>query len=76
MISWTIAKLKAKSIHERHLVWLRAKAIMETNDEAKALVHLIETSGLDYAKDRRGVMRSWRVIAGPLFFLGGLGENG
>jgi hypothetical protein len=52
MVSWDIEKLKAKSIHERHQLWLNAKAKLATSEEAKALVQLIESSGLDYAKDK------------------------
>jgi hypothetical protein len=52
MASWDIVSLKAKSTHERHQLWLNAKAKLETSAEAKALVQLIEFSGLDYAKDK------------------------
>jgi len=52
MASWDIVKLKAKSIHERHQLWLNAKAKSETSEEAKTLVQLIESSGLDYEKDK------------------------
>jgi hypothetical protein len=52
MVNWDIAKLKARSVHERRLLWQRAKEKMATSEEAKALFQLIESSGLDYAKDK------------------------
>src|SRR6266478_6637478 len=51
-MAWDFVKLKAKSIHERHQMWLNAKAKLETSEEAKMLVQLMESSGLDYAKDK------------------------
>ena len=52
MASWDIAKLKAKSIQERHQLWLNARAKSETSEEARTLVQFIESSGLDYAKNK------------------------
>ena len=52
MVSWDVEKLKARSVHERHLLWLRAKDKMATSEDARALFQLIESSGLDYAKDK------------------------
>jgi hypothetical protein len=51
-MAWDVAKLKSKTVHERHQLWLNAKAKMGTHAEAKELVQLIESSGLDYAKDK------------------------
>ena len=47
---WDHAKLAARSTHERHQLWLNAKAA--TGEEAKILVKLIENSGLDYLADK------------------------
>src|SRR5437879_9512971 len=52
MANWDLAKLRGKSVHERHQLWLNSKAKMATNEEAKNLVQLIESSELDYAKDK------------------------
>ena len=52
MASCDLAKLKTKSIHERHQLWLNAKAKSETCEDAKTLLQLIESSGLDYARDK------------------------
>lgn len=52
MTNWDIVRLKARTAHERHQLWLNAKAKSGTSEEAKALVKLIESSGLDYEKDK------------------------
>jgi hypothetical protein len=52
MTNWNIGRLKRKSAHERHQLWLNAKAKSATIEEAKTLVQLIELSGLDYEKDK------------------------
>jgi hypothetical protein len=51
-MQWDLSKLKAKTQHERHRLWLNAKNKAAKSDEAKVLVELIESSGLDYGADK------------------------
>ncbi|MBV9549743.1 MAG: hypothetical protein JO256_08745 [Alphaproteobacteria bacterium] len=47
-MKWDIEALKAKTIQERHDLWLNAKRLADTREDAKSLLDLIEHSGLDY----------------------------
>ncbi len=52
-MKWDLVKLQAKSADERHDLWLNAKRLADSNEDAKELVTLIENSGLDYKAGKR-----------------------
>jgi hypothetical protein len=47
-MNWNYEKLKKLKPSQRHALWSNAKKFGNDNEQAKAIVHLIETSGLEY----------------------------
>lgn len=47
-MTWDYARLKNLKPSERHALWSNAKKRESDNEQAKAIVRLIETSGLEY----------------------------
>ena len=47
-MTWDYLRLKRLKPSERHALWSNAKKRDNDNEQAKAIVHLIETSGLEY----------------------------
>src|SRR5262245_11367322 len=48
MSQWTLEKIKALPVHDRHKLWKRARD--RSDDEAKRVVRLIEDCGLPYSE--------------------------
>ena len=53
MIKIDTEHLKRMSVDQRHQLWKNASKKAETSEDAKSLVALIESSNLDYAKDKQ-----------------------
>lgn len=49
MPQWTLEKIKAMSVHDRHKLWKNART--RTDTDAKNVVRLIEEAGLPYSSD-------------------------
>jgi hypothetical protein len=52
VVGYDIEKLRALSPVGRHNLWVNALKQADTNPKAAEIVHLIETSGLDYRREK------------------------